>query len=256
MVDDNLNDWRQQVPEDLRLNPSVLKFKDVGSLAKSYVELESMLGKRVELPDLDKAKPEEVDALYERLGRPKKFEEYDFGKLPEGMAVDETFGNAVKSISHKMGLNKKQFEMLKNWGIEQSQGMLIEQTKEKETSQNVLRAEWGFRYNDNVEKAHKALAMLVNFNDKHPFLQQLERSGMGDNPEFLKLLLEINERFGEDKLINSNIQKEQLDKDNARKKVLEIRADKKHPYWNENDPRHMDAVKEYNDLYSIMYPET
>jgi hypothetical protein len=41
-------DWKTLVPEALR--PRVEKFKDVGTLAKSYAELESAAGSMVRIP--------------------------------------------------------------------------------------------------------------------------------------------------------------------------------------------------------------
>jgi hypothetical protein len=246
--------WLQQLPEDVRLHPSVLKFKGPDQLAKSYIELEKMMGSRITLPDFEKGKPEEVEEFLTKWGRPGKADGYEYSQMPEGLTMDETFGTAVKGLAHQLGLNKAQFAKLEKWGIDQSQGMMIEQQKAQEKVTNELRAEWGFGYNDNVEKAHKTLAMLVGYNEKHPFLNHVEKSGLGNDPAFLKFMLDVSERFSEDKLIDTKIKGEELTRENARKKINEMRADKKNPYWNEMDPRHKDAVKEMNDLYAIAHP--
>lgn len=255
MEDNSQSDWRETFPDELKLHPSILKFKDPISLGKSYIELEKRMGSRVEMPDFEKAKPEELETFYTKWGRPEKPDAYEYPKLPEGMNIDDGFGNSVKSLAHKLGLNKNQFNQLTQWGIEQSQGMYIEQQKENEKSQSALKAEWGFRYNDNLEKSHKALAMMTGYNDKHPFLKYLETSGMGNNPEFLKFLHEFGEKFSEDKFIDPSIQKTEMNKENAKKRINEIKADTKHPYWNEQDARHTDAVKEMNKLYEEINAE-
>lgn len=248
------NDWRESLPFELKTSDSLSKFKDVGSLAKSYTELEKMMGSRVSIPN-EKSKEDEWNGFYKSWGRPEKHDEYKFpDKLPEGLSIDDEFGGSVKMLGHKLGLNQSQFNKLIEWGVEQSQGALSAQQKAAETSQKALKDEWGFRYKDNIEKAHQTLAALVGYKDDHPFIKYLETSAMGDSPEFLRFLYELNDRFGEDKLLDSDKSKAELAQGDAKKRINEIRADQKHPYWNEQDPRHMDAVKEMNSLYAKAYP--
>lgn len=247
-------DWRQSLPEELRFNDGLSKFKDVGSVAKSYLELEKKLGSAVSIPK-DTDKEDEWNNFYGKWGRPGKPEEYEFPKLPEQLKIDDQFGGSVKSLAHKMGLNKRQFQQLVEWGSEQSLAMMNEQNKARETNQGKLKNEWGFTYNDKLEKAHKTLAMLVGFKEDHPFIKYLENSSMGDDPEFLKFLYDVGTRLGEDTFVDSKTKTDVVEKDQAKQKINEIRADQKHPYWNEQDPRHGDAVREMDRLYKQVYGE-
>lgn len=255
MAEEN-SDWRTGLPEDLRTKDTFSKFKDVPSLAKSYMELEQHLGKSTVLPGED-AKPEDYDAFFKKWGRPDKFDEYKFPeKLPEGMAIDEKFGGSVKALAHDLGLNKKQFDKLVKWGVEQSVGMSQLKQQQAEEGMKSLKTEWGFSYDNNIEKAHRALALLVNFDDKHPMVKIIDETGLGDNPAFIKFLVELGDRFGEDGLVGDNKNKElEVKVEDAKKKINEMRADQKGPYWNENDPRHNDAIKEMARLYEIAYPK-
>ena len=48
------NTWQtQHLPEDLRDNDTLSKFKDVGALGNSYLELQKMVGSRIKLPAED-----------------------------------------------------------------------------------------------------------------------------------------------------------------------------------------------------------
>lgn len=252
MAEENSN-WREVLPEEIRHNDSLAKFKDVGSVAKSYLELERRMGSTVVIPK-DTDKEEAWNSFYGKWGRPEKHEAYEFPKLPEQLKIDDAFGGSVKSLAHKMGLNQRQFNQLVEWGSEQSLAVMNEQQKVSEQNQAKLRSEWGFRYNDNLEKAHKTLAMLVGFKDDHPFIKYLDNSNLGDDPEFLKFLLEVGTRFNEDTFVDSKSKQDVVEKDQAKQKINEIRADPKHPYWNEQDARHGDAVKEMNRLYAIVFP--
>ena len=245
-----LPDWRTLLPEDLRFSDRLSKFKDAGSLAKSYMDLESEMGKRISLPGED-AKDEELNAFYAKWGRPEKHDAYEFPKeLPEGLHIDENFGGSVKALAHKLGLNKRQFNQLVTWGVEQSQGMMLEQQKESELSEKALKDKWGFRFNDNIEKSDKALAFLVGGNAKHPFLDYLEQSGMKNSPQFREFLLEFGQRFSEHAFINPDVQRGEMDKQAAEKRIKEIRSDPKHPYWLDSAPGHIEAVKEMQELYN------
>lgn len=248
MAEENSLPNRDWLPEDLRFNDSLSKFKDAGSVARSYLEIEKKFGSTVNLPK-DDSKPEEWDKFYKNWGRPEKFDGYKFPEIPKDLSINDEFGGVVKNLGHKLGLNQRQFDQLVMWGVEQSQGMLSEQGKASEASEKELKSEWGFRYNDNIEKAHKSLAMLVGFKEDHPFIKYLENNKMGDAPEFLKFLLDVGERFSEDKFIDSKASTVASEKSDAQKQINIIRADAKHPYWSENDPRHSDAVKEMDKLY-------
>lgn len=61
-------DWKASLPEDVRAAPSIAKFADPGSLAKSYVELERTLGNSVRPPGPD-AGPEAHKAFQERMAQ-------------------------------------------------------------------------------------------------------------------------------------------------------------------------------------------
>src|SRR5574343_475157 len=111
------------------LNTSNLKnFKSADDLAKSYVELQRMVGNSVRIPGADatpEAKKEFLDkikdldgvllkddpALLDKLGRPAAPEEYAF-ELPEGVLdIDPSINSEVeefKKVAHELGLTKEQ----------------------------------------------------------------------------------------------------------------------------------------------------
>src|SRR5439155_23792244 len=93
-------------------DPSLAGIKDVGSLAKSYVEGQKMIGGSLRLPKPD-AKPEDVDRawgdIYTKLGRPESAEKYEF-KIAKEMEkfLPEADVKAFKSAAFKAGLSTKQ----------------------------------------------------------------------------------------------------------------------------------------------------
>ena len=68
-MNDENNDWISALDEPLRESSSLAKFKDINTLAKSYLELEKSQTKSVSIPT-EEAAEEEWDDFYNRLGRP------------------------------------------------------------------------------------------------------------------------------------------------------------------------------------------
>lgn len=95
------------------------EIKDAKAAAKLAHEQAKMLGNAVRVPGKD-AKPEEVEAFLDKLGRPAKADEYKFEmpKLPEAVPYDSERANGFKSLAHKLGLTQAQAAALHDWAAE------------------------------------------------------------------------------------------------------------------------------------------
>lgn len=68
---DALSNWRDTLPDELKMDASLLKFNDIPSLAKSYVNAQRLIGAdKIALPG-EHATDDEWSEVYDRLGRPK-----------------------------------------------------------------------------------------------------------------------------------------------------------------------------------------
>lgn len=95
-------------------------FKSVDDVVKSAYEQSKLLGNAVRVPGKD-AKPEEVEAFYEKLGRPKTADEYDFRppeSLPETLPYDGERAKSFAGLAHKIGLSKAQAAAVHDWAVE------------------------------------------------------------------------------------------------------------------------------------------
>lgn len=104
----NSDNWMEFVPEELREDPSITKFSDLGSMVKGYHNAVSMIGKdKIVMPETD----EQFSEVYGRLGRPDEASGYEL-TAPEGVAddqkFDEEFDTSLKTAMHGLGLNGKQ----------------------------------------------------------------------------------------------------------------------------------------------------
>jgi hypothetical protein len=170
-------EFKAALPEDLRANPSITKFKDMGSLAKSYVEAQGLLGSSIRPPGADatpEAKAEfrkklmekvpelvyapEGDeetekALYARLGKPEKPDEY---KLPPEAEVAGLNADDLRALAAQAGMTKKQFTA---FAKQYAEGALAVKTASAEAAK-VLKSEWGSAYEERLGDAKAAAVKM------------------------------------------------------------------------------------------------
>jgi hypothetical protein len=170
-------EFKAALPEDLRANPSITKFKDLGALAKSYVEAQGLLGNSIRPPSAEATAEAKADfrkklmekvpelvyapegdeetekALYARLGRPEKADAYEVvaEAADAGMNADE-----LRALATAVGLTKKQFTSLQKAMIEPTLAL-----KQKAAdAQKALKTEWGVAYDERLADAKAAAAKM------------------------------------------------------------------------------------------------
>lgn len=197
--------WRDGIGEEYRNHPSLKDYKDLNGLAKSHINLQSMLGRdKVPLPKEDAPK-EEWDAFYSKLGRPEKPEDYGFSKpdgFPDGVAYDEAGAAEFAQFMHEQGLTKKQgaaiFEKYNAWASGKATRFAEEQALQQQEWENAIKAEWGAAFDQNVAIAQAGLK-AVSPSGKLAGL--LRETGMGSDPELVKELYAIGKLTQEDTAI-------------------------------------------------------
>ena len=191
-------DWRAGLPEEVRNDPSLSDIKDVGSMAKSYINGQKLIGKnRIALP-AEGATDEEISMFHSQLGRPEKADGYQFGdrpSLPEGMQYDEAFETQFKDLSYKAGLTPNQAKAIYD-GYHDYIGKKTELAGESTSQQsaewvNSLKKEFGKAYDERVDLAQRA----VDSYGDGPLKQWLTDSGNGNNPMFVKLFAKIGNKW-------------------------------------------------------------
>ena len=147
-VGDNQNDdWKSTLPDDLQHDPTLQNFKDVESLAKTVVHQQKVLGNRVPIPKTDEEKTE----LYTKLGRPDDPTKYEV-KIPETHAsyFNETSVDNFKNVAHQIGLNNEQVNALIDYQVNEvnnQQGLVDSQVSaEKQVIEKTLRQKYSCCY--------------------------------------------------------------------------------------------------------------
>jgi len=105
-----------EISDDLKGLAEVKGWQNPADALKSYQQLESYLGadkagRGVVLPK-DEDDQEALAAIYDRLGRPEKAEDYGLAELLKDGEVDENFMGAMAQSMHESGLSKKQAQKM------------------------------------------------------------------------------------------------------------------------------------------------
>lgn len=184
-------DWRAGLPEDLRAEKSLESFKDVGALAKSYVETKKMVGDALKVPAAD-AKPEERAAFYTKLGRPETADKYTVKAptFPEelGLTWDGEAQSQFLASMHEAGLTNAQVQKALDWYgaymLRAGDAQIREAAQERRTATEALRTRWGSAMERNVGLARAAVQKMANGDERLLAAADAE----GNNPALLELL--------------------------------------------------------------------
>jgi hypothetical protein len=250
-------DWRSSFPEDIRDNPSFAKFNDVTSLASSYVNLQSHLGRdKIAKPVTDS----DWDDVYEFLGRPESADKYEIElpkDLPDEIASqfnDEKL-SSFKQEAHKLGLNAEQVKRLVAWQAgnmskqHEAYKGIIDQSMEQ--GESALRQEWGRAYDQNLGFARKA---FVEYGGD-ALAAKMESSGLGNDPDVLKAFANIAKTTMADKDLAgpSSGTRMALTPEEARAEASTIMS---HPaYTDKRHPEHNSMVKKVQGLFAQAHTE-
>jgi len=263
-------DFLSLIDEQIRTQGNIKDFKDVTSLAKSYLELQKMVGGSLRIPSKD-ASPEakqdffnklkDIDGvilrddkdLYTKLGRPESADKYDIDKiLPDNFKIKfKADIDTFKKVAFDLGLSNDQTKIL----IEKQLTVIEEnnkkETEEKTKAEESLRKLWGQDY-DNRLKAAKQVAKI--YGDKFgEDVKKLVMGSSGNNPALLHMLSELAETYKEKGHEGMSGIDFGITPEFAKQKILEKRKDRgfMRAYSDSLDPGHAKAVAEMSELYSI-----
>lgn len=110
--------WRDTIAPEYRKIAD--KFVTPADVVRSYAELERKLGSAVHVPG-EQADEAERARFYERIGRPKRVEDYAIdvpADLPEALQPDETGEGRQRRFlehAHRAGLTRNQAQAAINW---------------------------------------------------------------------------------------------------------------------------------------------
>ena len=242
-------DWRATLPEAMRNDATLGRYKDVTAAAQGLIEQHKALSSGLtKIPGKD-AKPEEIAAFREKLGVPKDPAGYEFAAHPtlDGGALD-TF----KGIFHKLGIPKDAAAELVNAYAEWGQTVMDQQGQQYVEGLKTLAKQWGQPvYDKKVAYAQRGIDKAIALGNIEGLHEFLDASKMGDHPLLFQAWAAIGEQFAEDGLIEGRVSNLPTAEE-AQRRINEMRADKKHPLNDINHPRHHEALDEVLTLTRLM----
>lgn len=257
--------WLEVFPEEAQKDPALTKYKTPDEFFKGYQNLQKMVGAKGLIVPKDDAPQAEKDAFLNAIGRPEKPEGYKFEELKDldkSLTWDKTADQGLANLFHQRGIPQSAANALRNDFVGMLNNM-VKQENERQTlaiqnAETALRKEWGDKFDVNKTAVAK---LVLSVGGQEALDAMGGEKGLGNNPVVLKMFSKIANSLSEDQIntFSKGASKGSAagneTKEQAIAKIKEmLNADKNHPLWNDNDPKHFDAVAEKNRLYSIAYP--
>lgn len=249
-----------QLSPDVASNPAMTTFikdgkMDVGNVVKSYLEAQTLIGKKGMPLPADENDNEGWNRVFDTLGRPKTADEYKFPELaelnaPEGFKVSDELTKGFRAWAHKAGLNSKQAAMLYKEFMASQIGEFNRLAQEKNdvrsAAETGLRTKYGAAYEQKIANVGKLLKAFADQEDAKYFTE-----GAGNDPRFVRLLSKIAEKMGEDGILGTRQPGFTLSPQEAQAEISKINNDKAHPYWDAAHLEHAAAVIRMADLLKM-----
>lgn len=232
--------------QELQDIPALRKFKDVDSLAKSYINAEKMLGKK-----LEGMSPEELKAVYGKMNSvPENPEGYKF----EGVDLDDDSIAFIQRTAHDLNLTPEQASKLASTfsDVDNSALKLRAEQSEiaKQEAAETLKKDWGKQLDYKIGLANKA---MVEFGGEE-LAQQIVSLGLGNNVQLIKAFAKVGESLMESSLVGeTGLGQFSMSPEQAGQKIEQNKRSREFmaAYLNERNPGHRAAVKEMNELWAV-----
>jgi len=261
------------LPDELKSEKSLAKFKDVAALAKSYLHAEKTVGSSIRIPaeDADTSikqeflkkltsvkgvvklpeTDEERTAFKKAIGVPDSINEYKFN-LPEELhkAANEKT-TALLTELHAAGVSNSVAEPIIKKHLEE----LIESQKSESAKVEETKKQLETLFGKDLEiKLNQANSVTEILNNKLPGFKEFVQSQQAKSPAVTLMLTELAKNMREPTSITGqNIGAFGTNKHDAELQLQAINgAGADHPRWNNRHPGHKDAVNKYMQLQSIL----
>lgn len=244
-------EWRASLPPELRDAPSLAKFTDPVALAKSYTELEGLVGRKGLIVPTDKDPPAVHQAYRAALGVPETPDGYQF-KAPEGVPEAAWNADGLKALAgwaHELGMTPAQTQgIAERFARQQAEAIQraaegIEPDGRK--MDDVLRGEWGVNYDARLAQARRAARQFGG----DAIADALEAKVGG--AAMLRFFAKIGETIGEDSPAGMGTGAGRVDPKAERAAYFQAGTPQNLAYTNPLHPDHAAAQKRVRELFAM-----
>lgn len=247
--------WRDELPDDIKADPSLSAILDVPSLAKSYVHAQKLVGADKVIVPTQHATEDDWQGVFRKLGNPEKLEDYKVER-PKDAPFDDEFVGAFKAIAHKAGVLPKQAQNLVNWFNEaskaQSEKLASGYQAELVKGIDALKAEWGQAYSAKLSRANQVLFEAGG----QELSELLKQTGLSAHPLMIKAFAKVGDMLKEDAIPADDAGGQLITPAQADSKISAIFGNPDHPYHKPYHAGHKSAVAEMEQLFAAKFPNT
>lgn len=181
------------------------------------------------------------------------FDEYVNDKMPKDYKLESDEDLMV--LSKELGLNSKQANQLRKVLYDGDIQEILDNETEKTTTleKNIalLQQDWGDTFNFKINNINKLINQLDGGNSEGEVHEYLAKSGLSNDPNFVKLMDLIVSNFAKEESTtlpkNNPIESLETIQDQINKLMSNA------AYFNKSDPAHNSIVKEVSRLYQKKY---
>ncbi len=239
-------DWLQALPEEFK--KPLAKFKDVSGLARSYLEAEKSLSKRLAIPD-DKASQDEWGQFYNKLGRPedKKYLEADERNVENQDLLDK-----YETVLYESGISKRQgADLLKRFETLTSE-LAANSNKNLQAQKDQHLASLQKTYGDTFDQKIPLMSAAMQKIGSKDLADLVEQTQY--HPGLMQLLVSYGETLKSDALISGTTMPKVIGKESALAEIKRLTCDQNFMVQYTTDGLgHDAAVKQMMELHQIAY---
>lgn len=177
------------------------------------------------------------------------FDEYTHDKMPTNYKLDSD--DDLMTLSKELGLSSKQANQLRkvlyDGDIQEILDSEAEKASNLEKNIALLQQDWGNSFNFKINNINKLINQLDNGNNEGEVHDYLAKSGLSNDPNFVKFLDLVVSNFAREEQTN-------LPKNNALESLETIQDQintlmSNKAYFDKSDPAHKSIVNQVTRLY-------
>jgi len=232
----------ESLPEEIRNEPSLRTFTDPGTLAKSYVSAQRMIGAdKVSIPS-SSATADDWREVYTRLGAPTEANQYELGK---DIPLEDSYVNSFREHALNAGLNGQQANVMMDFVKSAVTNMNDNFSQGAEEAQYAaeqeLRQEYGQAFEQRLEVAQLAANQLLGGTEIFDEIKLADGRMLGDHPDIIRMFSNLATQIGEDNIEGSPTEMIMTPEEANRQLADITRLDG--PYGDRMHPQHDEYVQ-------------
>lgn len=282
-----MSEFIEQLPNDYREAVESAGIDSLEGLVQNWQDAQSALGSSIRVPGPDAGEearaefdarlaekvpglvrlpaeddPSAKESFFKALGRPEDPTGYTFGEaeeLPyanpneqaEWKMADKQTQEWVAKIAHGANLTSEQARSIYEGVITDARNNTAEALRARNESMEKLKEDWGESAGQRMAMARHVLSVFGGEEGGKLAEQELNDSGLANNPAIARVLYNIASQLEEDTLVDAGVGDHHISKSASEieAEIGEMRANKDHALHDPSSPAHRAALDKMRSLY-------